>query len=193
MEDFMVDMVQPDGDSVRIPIKPFSLLGATTKIQSLSNPLKNRFIYKFHFTDYSQDEKKRIIERYLKAQNISYNKKILTTVSKNLVSVPREIRNFCIKLRDYLISHTTDENKNLKLTQDHWKDFKSWADIKHGGLNHLHNKYIEILKELAPKAVGLKTIALKLGINEKAVENEIEPLLLKQNKIKKTSQGRVLC
>ncbi len=192
MEDFVIDMVTPEWDDLRVPIEPFSLLWATTKMQSLSNPLKNRFIYKFHFTDYSSKEKQLIIEKYLQNENIQYNKKLLKTISQNLVSVPREIRNFCIKLRDYLISQINQTNQ-LNLTDKRWQDFKSWANIQFGWLTHIHSRYIEILKEYQPKPVGLKTISLKLWINEKAVENDIEPLLLKQWKIKKTSQGRTLC
>ncbi len=188
MEDFVIDMVTPEWDSLRVPIEPFSLLGATTKMQSLSNPLKNRFIYKFHFTDYSPKEKQLIIEKYLQNENIQYDQDILSTVSQNLVSVPREIRNFCIKLRDYLISHTSQ--KDLVLSSSSWQSFKKWADIQFGGLTHIHSRYLEILKEHNPKPVWLKTISLKLWINEKTVENDIEPLLLKQGKIKKTSQGR---
>jgi Holliday junction resolvasome RuvABC ATP-dependent DNA helicase subunit len=44
------------------------LIGATTKLESLTTPLKNRFVYKFHFEEYSETEKEKIIERYLGEQ-----------------------------------------------------------------------------------------------------------------------------
>ena len=49
MEDFAIDMVMPDGWSVRIPLQPFTLIGATTKPEAIADPLKNRFIYNWSF------------------------------------------------------------------------------------------------------------------------------------------------
>jgi Holliday junction resolvasome RuvABC ATP-dependent DNA helicase subunit len=55
----------------------------------------------------------------------------------------------------------------------------------------LHKKYLEILKT-ADRNVGVKAIAVQLWINEKAVEEDVEPLLLKLWKIEKTAWGRIL-
>jgi holliday junction DNA helicase RuvB len=65
MEDYAIDMLMPDGTHIRLPLRPFTLIGATTKPESLSIPLKNRFIYDCHFLPYSPSEKEAIIERYL--------------------------------------------------------------------------------------------------------------------------------
>lgn len=61
MEDFVIDMVMPDGGHVKIPLQTFTLIGATTKSDHLSKPLKSRFIYKFHFSEYSHIDKEKII------------------------------------------------------------------------------------------------------------------------------------
>ena len=58
-------------------------------------------------------------------------------------------------------------------------------------MNPLHAKYLEILRD-ANRPLGLKTIAIQLGVNEKAVEEDIEPLLMKLGKIEKTPAGRIL-
>jgi Holliday junction DNA helicase RuvB len=50
---------------VRIPINPFTLIGATTKSELLSQPIKNRFVYNFHFMEYNISEKEKIIKKYL--------------------------------------------------------------------------------------------------------------------------------
>ncbi len=55
----------------------------------------------------------------------------------------------------------------------------------------MHNKYLEILAE-AERPLGVKTLAVQLGIHEKSVEEDVEPLLLKLGKIDKTRQGRIL-
>ena len=51
----------PDGGHVQIPLQHFTLIGATTKSDHLSKPLKSRFVYKFHLTDYTDQEKQKIV------------------------------------------------------------------------------------------------------------------------------------
>jgi Holliday junction DNA helicase RuvB len=78
---------------VRIPINPFTLVGATTKPEQLSQPIKNRFIYSFHFMEYSFEEKQVIIERYLHQYQIPFSSDLLCDIAKNVDAVPREIHN----------------------------------------------------------------------------------------------------
>ncbi|MDR0649841.1 MAG: AAA family ATPase [Candidatus Peribacteria bacterium] len=105
MEDFVIDMVMPEGGSVRIPINPFTLIGATTRPEMLSQPMKNRFVYRFHFMDYSFEEKQVIIERYLQQYQLSFSPSLLREMAQKVDSVPREIHNLVIKLRDFFVNH----------------------------------------------------------------------------------------
>lgn len=189
MEDYAIDMIMPDWANIRVPLNKFTLVWATTKLESLTSPLKNRFVYKFHFVDYNDLEKRYIIERYLNLCGINYSQSILEEISQNIISVPREISNFCIQLRDYLISKGISDTT---LDVDSWNSFKKWANLQLWGLNHIHQSYLRILKEMNGWPVWLKTISLKLWLNEKAVENDIEPLLLKLWLIEKWSKGRSL-
>ncbi len=186
MEDFVIDMVMPEWWSVRIPINPFTLIWATTKSESLSQPIKNRFIYNFHFMDYSPEEKKILIKKYLTEYKINFDDTILSHISSKVDAVPREIHNMCIKIRDFLVSRnekTLDENLR--------NQFILHSKIDDGGITPLHKKYLEILKK-ADRPMWSKAIAVQLGINEKAVEEDVEPLLLKLWKIEKTAWGRVI-
>ncbi|MCF7835307.1 AAA family ATPase [Candidatus Gracilibacteria bacterium] len=197
MEDFVIDMVMPEGGNVRIPINPFTLIGATTKSESLSQPIKNRFIYNFHFMDYSLDEKKILIKKYLTEYKVKFEDKILNQISSKVDSVPREIHNMCIKIRDFIVAKMSSFGKggagkaeDLILDENLRNQFILHSKIDDGGLTPLHNKYLEILKK-ADRPMGVKAIAVQLGINEKAVEEDVEPLLLKLGKIEKTAGGRV--
>ena len=187
MEDFAIDMVMPDGWNVRLPLKPFTLIGATTKPSSLSQPLKNRFVYDCHFVDYTKEEKLEVVARYLNLYDISTHQNILGNIAKKVDSVPREIHNLCVKIRDFLISHNDGK---LTLVEETWIVCEDWLQIKDGGITPIHQKYLDILAN-QDSAVGLKTIALQLGINEDTVENEIEPLLIKLGLIHKTPRGRI--
>ena len=191
MEDFAIDMVMPEWGNVRLPIKPFTLIGATTKIENLSLPFKNRFIYSFHFTDYEHHEKEDIIKRYLWVYHIEYDQEIISSIAEKIDSVPREIHNLCVKIRDYLVTHQ-DDHHNLYLGKDEREATHIRLQLQDGWLTNLHQKYLSILENAEGVALGVRTIALQLGINEKAVETAIEPLLLKLWKIEKTSKGRKL-
>ena len=192
MEDFLIDMVMPDSGSVRIPISPFTLVGATTKSEMLSQPLKNRFVYNFHFMEYSTEEKQKIIARYLDKYNINTHKSLLKKIHKKVDAVPREIHNLCIKIRDFVVSNEDSSEKDEYILNEKLReDFTEYLKIDDGGLTVLHQRYLEILEE-QDRPLGVKTIAIQLGVHERAVEEDIEPLLLKLGRIEKTVKGRVL-
>jgi len=65
MEDFLLDVVMPEGGSMKIPLVPFTLIGATTNRDQLTEPLKNRFVYDCQFVPYSDSEKQAILNHYL--------------------------------------------------------------------------------------------------------------------------------
>lgn len=186
MEDFVIDMVLPEGWNLRLPINPFTLVGATTKPESLSQPMKNRFVYHFHFMEYAQEEQMVILQHYLELYQLPYEKDLLPIFVRKIAPVPREIHNFVIKMRDFVVS-----KKIKNLTLGVWEDFLEHVQIDDGGMMPIHRKYLEILSD-ADRPLGVKTIAVQLGISEKTLEEDIEPLLLRLGKIEKSSKGRQL-
>ncbi len=185
MEDFAIDMVMPDWWNMRIPLNKFTLIWATTKLESLSQPLKNRFIYSFHFVDYNLDEKKQILQKYLDLYINKYDSKLINKIVHKVDSVPREIHNLVIKIRDFLIA-----NQQTELTDSIWAKCEERLDIDDWWITPLHKKYLSIFDDLSTP-VWIKTISAKLWISEKSIENDIEPLLLKLWLIKKTSRWRI--
>lgn len=188
MEDRVIDFVMPEGGSMRLPINHFTLIGATTKMEALSAPLKNRFIYKFHFQDYNHAEILDIIRTYLKHYNIDADDSSVQNISQKVERTPREIHNICVKIRDYLIA---DGNSHLSMRASQRPIFEQRLNIDEWGITPLHKKYLEILS-WHDEPVGIKTIAAKLSMHEKAIETDIEPLLLKLGKIEKTTRGRMI-
>ncbi len=188
MEDRVIDFVMPEGGSMRLPINHFTLIGATTKLESLSAPLKNRFIYKFHFQDYSHADILEIIKKYLSHYDIAADKNIVEKISWKVEHTPREIHNICVKIRDYLIAQ---DMVHLEMHASHRDVFELRLNIDEWWITPLHRQYLEILWQ-HDDAVWVKTLAAKLWMHEKAIESDIEPLLLKLGKIEKTTRGRVL-
>ena len=186
MEDFVIDMLMPEWWSIRLPINPFTLVWATTKPESLSQPMKNRFIYHFHFMDYDLEEKKTILDRYLQHYQVNYEPHLLEKFVQKVASVPREIHNLIIKIRDYLISRQLPI-----LTSKDREEFLKHSQIDDWGMMPIHKKYLDILADF-DRPVGVKTLAVQLWVSEKNLEEDIEPLLLKLGKIEKTTKGRSL-
>ena len=186
MEDFVIDMLMPEWWSIRLPINPFTLVWATTKPESLSQPMKNRFIYHFHFMDYDLEEKKTILDRYLQHYQVNYEPHLLEKFVQKVASVPREIHNLVIKIRDYLISRQLPI-----LTSKDREEFLKHSQIDDWGMMPIHKKYLDILADF-DRPVGVKTLAVQLGVSEKNLEEDIEPLLLKLGKIEKTTKWRSL-
>ncbi len=186
MEDFVIDMVLPEWWNLRLPINQFTLVWATTKPETLSQPMKNRFVYHFHYMEYNDDEKKSILGYYLNHYNINYEKWLLDAAVKKVAPVPREIHNFVIKLRDYIVSNKIEELSAKELDK-----FLKHAQIDDWGMMPIHKKYLEVLSEY-DRAIWVKTLAVQLWVSEKTLEEDIEPLLLRLWKIEKTAQWRCL-
>lgn len=203
MEDYVIDMVMPDGWHVKIPLQAFTLIGATTKSDHLSKPLKSRFVYKFHFSDYTDIEKQKIIWYYMSklgikptpiplhratAQSYLQEGATLNEFAKLVENIPRELHNACIRMYDYLNVH----HKTLELTNELIAEFASWNKSKEWWLTTLHQSYLDVL-QWTDRPMWLNTIAIKLGLDERTVEEEIEPLLIKLGYVERGPRGRVIC
>lgn len=188
MEDFVIDMVMPEWWSVRIPLNKFTLVGATTKWEWLSKPIKNRFVYDFHFMEYNSEEKQRIIDKYLKKYNVPTSDFVIKEIHHKVDSVPREIHNLCIKIRDFFV---TEWKNNKEFTHEMRDKFLKHSKIDEWWTSPIHQKYLEILRK-NNRPMWLKAISIQIGMNEKWVEEDVEPLLLKLGKIEKSSKGRIL-
>ena len=186
MEDFVIDMVMPEWWNLRLPINPFTLVGATTKPESLSQPMKNRFVYHFHYMEYTPEEQIRILKHYLERYHIFYQSELLALFARKVAPVPREIHNLVIKMRDFVVS-----KKIQKLAEKERSAFLDHIQLDDGGMMPIHKKYLELLSRF-DRPVWVKTLALQLGVSEKTLEEDIEPLLLRLGKIEKSSKGRTL-
>jgi Holliday junction DNA helicase RuvB len=186
MEDRVVDMILPDGSSMRLPLQPFNLIWATTKPEKLSAPLKNRFVYKFHLVDYTIEEKHQIIVRYFEHYSITYDDEVLVRAWVKVLNVPREIFNTVTKIRDYLVWNQLWNHITCLI----WNNIDGWIDIDEWWITPLQNLYLDLLKD-AEYPLWVSTIAARLWVEGEYIEHDIEPLLMKLWYIVKTPKWRV--
>lgn len=97
------------------------------------------------------------------------------------------IKNTTITVRDWMSSV---ESEMFGVCE--WKEFVDRSSVKQHGLTSIHERYLDILKQHDGRAVGLQTIAMMLEIEPSIIETDVEPLLIKQGLVEKTSRGRKL-
>jgi len=188
MEDGHVDIMVGKGtgaQSVRLPIVPFTLVGATTKLSSLSNPLRDRFgnIIKLDF--YSEQDMKEILEKNATKLNIPSSQELLDALSVRSRGTPRIANRLLKIMRDY---STVGEKIAEKKVFEH---IFEKLGIDSYGLDYLDKKYLTTLHEkFSGGPAGLTTLAGSLGEEEATLEEVVEPYLLQIGFLEKSPRGR---
>jgi len=188
MEDNHIDIMVWSGtwaQSVKLALKPFTLIWATTRLSSLSSPLRDRFwnIMKLDF--YGEDDIWKIIKRNCDILELELPEETINIVSKRSRWTPR-ISNRLLKIvRDYKTIW-----KNVILEDSLEKIFKEiWIDCL--GLDYLDRKYLNTLyTKFSWNAVWLNTLASAIWEEEATIEDVVEPYLLQIGFIERTPRGR---
>jgi len=188
MEDGHVDIMVGKGtgaQSVRLPIVPFTLIGATTKLSALSNPLRDRFgnIIKLDF--YSQDNMQEILENNAQKLRIPFSADLIQALSVRSRGTPRIANRLLKMMRDYA---TVGERITEKKV---FENIFQKLGIDSHGLDYLDKKYLSILYEkFSGWPTGLATLAGSLGEEEATLEEVVEPYLLQIGFLEKSPRGR---
>lgn len=191
MEDFYINLNVKNNQKKEImkyQLPPFTLIGATTKVEELSKPLIDRFSISFNLVSYSFKDISMILSNITKRLDFNYSSDALNMISSVSRLIPRIAINYLKRINDYAIA---DDIKIIDY--DYVVDVLKKIGIKKYGLNDLDLKYLRILhNEYAGHPVGINTITSCLNENRKTVEDIIEKYLIEISFIKKTSRGRVI-
>lgn len=184
MEDFRVDLGKAEQVSVTLP--PFTIIGATTHIGLLTKPLRDRFVSRYEFDEYTNDELAQLacITAAKYHLNLPYN--IGQWIAQRGRGTPRIVNNLVLWLRDWCITHRINE-VTLSVAQNAMK----LLEIDDNGLNKDDHQYLQILRE-NKHPVGINTLCSLLDLPRETIESTIEPFLLRTRKIIKTTKGRTL-
>jgi Holliday junction DNA helicase RuvB len=188
MEDFEIDIMVGSwtgAQSVKLPLKPFTLVWATTRLSALSSPLRDRFGNVLKLDFYSIDDIWLIIHNNTKKLELDLNNATLENIAKKSRGTPR-ISNRLLKIvRDY---HTIWKNiSDMQVLEDIFNDI--WIDDL--WLDYLDRKYLEtIYNKFNSGPVGLNTLASSIWEEESTLEDVVEPYLLQIGFIERTSRGR---
>ena len=188
MEDKVVDIVIKkdfeDDKLIRLPLEDFTLIGATTKIGSLSKPLIDRFKINLGLKKYTILELVKIVENASKKNDIIINK----NASKLIADRSRGIARIALKNFELASSYAIVKNDS-KINIEIARESMDKMGVLKYGLTSLDVEYIKILGE-STKPMSLKTISNILCQSEENVENIIEPYLISMGLITINSSGR---
>lgn len=191
MEDFKLDIIIGEGVSARaikIDLPKFTLVGATTRIGLIANPLRDRFGILTRIDFYSTFELTQIILRDAKILGIKIAENGAIEIAKRSRGTPRIAIRLLKRVRDFA-SIQTQETINAKLADESLKRL----EIDALGLDSSDYRYLNfIAKNYRGGPVGVDTIASAISEERDTVEDAIEPFLIQQGFIEKTPRGRIL-
>lgn len=189
MEGFFVDVILGQGigaKSVKLPINKFTLIGATTKVSSVSAPLQTRFgiVEKIDF--YNDKDLSEIILVDAKNASINVAPEAALEIAKCSRGTPRVAKRMFKRIFDYVFCHG-----HTLVTLPLAKEAMTFIGIDSLGLDELDRKVIAVLLQAGPeKPLGLETIASLVGEDRETIEDYCEPFLMRIGLIEKTPRGR---
>ena len=192
MEDFKLDIIIGGGDgqsrNIKIDLPPFTLVGATTRAGDLSSPLRDRFgiVSKLEF--YSDDELTQIVERTARVIGSKIDKDAAREIAVRSRKTPRIANRLLKRVSDFAL--VEDAKKiDLKIVKKSLDRLK----INPSGLDSTDIEYLmAIIKKFNGGPVGIESIASSIGEESTTIEDVIEPFLLQEGYVKRTSRGRIV-
>ena len=189
MEDFRIDIVLGEGVSARtlnLQLKPFTLIGATTRAGMLSGPLRDRFQIREHLGFYSLAELTEIIHRNAKKMNVAIDARAASEISRRSRGTPRIANNRLLWIRDYAMSKSdgkvdvTIVNQALEMT-----------GIDQLGLDRQDRRYLEtLIRVFGGGPAGIEAIAHTMNVSSDTLVDEVEPFLLRSELLIRSTRGR---
>lgn len=190
MEDFALDFIVGKGPSarnMRLKIKPFTLIGATTRAGMLTNPLRDRFGVICRLELYGTDELKVIIERSAKILGVKIDDDACIEIAKRSRGTPRIANRLLKRVRDYaqvIGEGSVTKNIAIKTLQI--------MEIDDLGLDTIDRKImLSIINKFKGGPVGLDTLAATISEDATTIEDVYEPYLLQLGFISRTPRGRI--
>ena len=190
MEDFALDFIVGKGPSarnMRLKIKPFTLIGATTRAGMLTNPLRDRFGVICRLELYTTDELQVIINRSAKILGIKIDDDASREIAMRSRGTPRIANRLLKRVRDY--AQVLGEGHVSKAVANKTLEV---MEIDELGLDVIDRKImLSIINKFAGGPVGLDTLAATISEDASTIEDVYEPYLLQLGFISRTPRGRV--
>ena len=190
LEDYSLDIMIGEGPaarSVKIDLKPFTLIGATTRAGMLTNPLRDRFGIVARLEFYNTEELTKIIERSANLLKAKIDPDGSVEIAKRARGTPRIANRLLRRVRDYAEVKGTGT-----ITKAIADAALKMLDVDPSGFDVMDRKLLEaILHKFDGGPVGIDNLAAAIGEERDTIEDVLEPYLIQQGYLQRTSRGRV--
>ncbi len=191
MEDFRVDITLGEGVNARtinMQLRPFTVIGATTRTGLLSAPLRDRFQLREHLDFYTIDELAEIVRRNAAKLRVEIEGDATREIASRSRGTPRLANNRLRWVRDYAQSRA-DGRISLGVA----RAALEMLGIDRRGLDSQDRKYLEtIARVFAGGPVGVEAVAHTMNVATDTLTDEVEPFLLRSELVIRTPRGRRL-
>ena len=189
MEDFELDIVigqGPAARSIKIPLKPFTLVGATTRSGMLTSPLRDRFGIVHRLDLYSVGELSQIVSRSAGILEIECDTEATLEIAARARGTPRVANRLLKRVRDY-----AQECAEGVVTKQVAEQALGLLEIDSVGLDRTDRALLSIIiDKFAGGPVGIDTISAAMGEDSETIEDVFEPYLLQEGFLARTKRGR---
>jgi Holliday junction DNA helicase RuvB len=190
MEDFQLDIVVgkgPAASSIRLPLPPFTLVGATTRTGMITGPLRDRFGLVARLDFYHDDELESIVRRTASIVGVDITEQGAWEIARRSRGTPRIANRLLRRVRDY-----AEVRGNGSIDQDTARDGLAVFGVDQRGLDKVDRAILTaICVQFGGGPVGLSTVAISVGEQTETVEDVYEPFLIQQGLLARTPRGRV--
>lgn len=191
MEDFQLDLIIGEGPgarTVRIDLPPFTLVGATTRAGLLATPLRDRFGIPLRLVFYTADELTGIILRLAQKLGMNLSYEAAFEIARRSRGTPRVAGRLTRRVRDFATAAGVGE-----ITKDMADAALTRLDVDQKGLDAMDMRYLKRLAEHHNGGpVGVETLAAALAEARDTLEDVVEPYLIQEGLLLRTSRGRML-
>ncbi len=189
MEDFQMDFVIDAGayaKTIKLPLKRFTLVGATTRAGMLSAPLRDRFGISHHLDYYEPADLQKIVERSATVLRTTLDRAGAQTIAARSRGTPRIANRLLRRVRDY-----AQVRADGAITEAIAHEALLREGVDTLGLDRLDRAYLStILEQYGGGPVGINAIAATLAEDVETLEDVVEPYLLKTGFVQRTASGR---
>lgn len=192
MENFKIDFIVDKGPyakTINFNLKPFTLIGATTRSGLLTTPLRDRFGIFYHLEFYNDNDLSRIISTSAGKLKVEVDHEACLAMSRRARGTPRIANRLLRRCRDYAQVNSNKNHIDLKVVNEAMNALR----IDDQGLDELDRRLLLIMKtQYNGGPVGIEALAATLNEETDTIEDVIEPYLLKTGFLRRTSRGREL-
>jgi Holliday junction DNA helicase RuvB len=190
LEDFEVDIVIGQGPSARtqkVPVKPFTLIGATTRTGLLTSPLRSRFGISHRLEFYAPADLEEIVRRSAMILDVPIDDAAAGEIARRARGTPRIVNRLLRRVRDYA-QVRADGRITLEVADAGLK----LLEVDEQGLDEVDRKLLRaVIEKFGGGPVGLNTIAAAISEEKDAIEDIYEPFLIQIGFLDRTPRGRV--